>query len=179
MFEIEKPEPRILISGSIDNTLSTEIINFISGINQRYPQEEITVEIDSGGGILSDVTVLAELFRRVSNPIRTVALSSCSSGAVLLAAAGDKGRRLAWDSCEFMIHQLQVEECMSGSFVDFERTYKELKRVNDHFLSLMSEFTGQPFQKIKRDTLTNRYMSADQALRYGIIDTVIPILKQR
>ncbi len=181
MFEIEteKPEPSVFINGVIDNDISTGIVEFINNINRRYPKDEITIEIDSDGGILSDVILLAELFQRVSNPIRTIALSNCSSGAVLLAAAGDKGKRLAWDRCEFMIHQVQVEDHISGSIPDIDEGVKNIRRMNEKFLGLMSEFTGQTIRKVRNDTRRDFYMSADQALKYGIIDLVVPRVKQR
>lgn len=182
MGKLEIPMPELLlftIKGEIDEDLSLELKKSIAGVNLSAPRDEITIEIDSEGGIVDEVISLAEFFQRVTNPIRTVAQSNCFSAAVLLVAAGDKGKRLAWDTCEFMIHPIQIDTHLSGSARETSGISESIRRLNDRYLNLIAQFTGQSMKKIKRDSSTEYYMSADQALRYGIIDAVIPRLKQR
>ncbi len=151
--------------------------NIIEKINIKTPSEDITLKINSPGGLVWEVIYLAEYFRNIKNPIYTIAEARCMSGAALLVAAGDD--RSGWKNCRFMIHGIQLKFTFSGPLSKLKELTDSYDRLNTKFLSLLAEFTNQPLERILADTKADKEMNAQEALEYGLIDRIIPRIKQR
>lgn len=158
---------------------STSVLrNIIEKINVADQNEEITLKINSPGGLVWEVIYLAEYFKNIKNPLKTIAEARCASGAVLLVAAGDK--RLAWQNCQFLIHGIQLLNfTFSGPIHKLKEQAEAYEELNLRFLGMLSEFTGQPLSRIQLDTQTDTVMTSGEAKAYGIIDDIIPRVKTR
>ena len=106
-------------------------------------------------------------------PITTICLGMAMSFGALLLAAGNKGKRYALPNARVMIHQpLIYGEGLSGQVTDIAIESKELEVTKTRLIDILSKHTGQPLDRVRKDTERNYYMSADEAKAYGIIDEV-------
>ena len=172
-----REKPSFVLSGEIGASTAVEMLNWLGHWGQECPEEQLTVFIDSIGGDLNPAITIAEAFRISPNRIRTIAMGRCYSAATVIAAAGDKGERYAYPKADFMIHQVRISGELQESVSELEETTKQFKRWHEIMLGLVSEFTGKPISQIRKDVVKEKYMTADQARDYGLIDQIIPYKK--
>lgn len=166
-------KPSFMMTGYINGETYEAALNWLGYWRESNYQQRLTVYINSEGTEnLASAMAIAEGFMQSPNPLRTIVTGSCFSGAVLLAAAGNRGERHAFKSAEFMIHQVQIEGGGQLSVPDLVISTKTIESSNERFLKLLSLFTGKSVDKIKKDTRNDKYLDAYQAQRYGIIDHV-------
>lgn len=157
--------------GVIDDQAAEAVIAQIQYLDDNGA-EEITLQINSPGGSVSAGLAIYDTLNFVNARIVTVGLGMCASMGAFLLSAGSKGYRRATENCEILIHQPLGGA--SGQASDVIIAADHIRRTRDRLNRLLSENTGKPIETIARDTDRDNIMTANEALAYGLIDTVIP-----
>ena len=163
---------RIVFLGSeVMDDAANIIIAQMLFLESEDPEKDITLYINSPGGVISAGLAIYDTMQHVKCPVATVCVGQAASMAAVLLAAGTKGRRLALPNSRVMIHQPMGGA--RGQATDIEIQAKEILRMRDLLEGILAEHTGQTKEKIGRDTDRDFVLSATEAMEYGIIDEVI------
>lgn len=162
----------ILLSSEItqyDASTIAGLILVLSGESNK----EITLMLNSPGGAIEGFLAIYDVMQLVEAPIKTIVLGDASSAAAMLLAAGSKGLRFATQNAYIMIHEIQLSGGSEGSTTEVEKEMKACKKMNKRILEILAQHVGKPYRRIQRDCKNNKYMTADEALKYGIVDKII------
>jgi ATP-dependent Clp protease protease subunit len=163
---------RIVFLGTpINDQIANLIVAQLLYLAGEDPEREIRLYINSPGGIIYHGLAIYDAIQQVSAPVSTYAIGVTASMATMLLAAGTAGRRYALPHAT--IHMHPAGGGAQGYTPDVEIQYKELQRMQRLLHELLSKHTGQPVEKIADDFDRDRYMSAEEAVEYGIIDEVL------
>jgi len=163
---------RIIFLGSaIDDHVANLVVAQLLFLEAENPDKDIQLYINSPGGLVTAGLAIYDTMQYVKCDVATICIGQAASMAAVLLAAGAKGKRFALPNSRIMIHQpLGGAE---GTAKDVEILTKELLRIKHLINEILSKHTGQPIEKIERDTDRDFFMSAQEAKEYGIIDRVI------
>ena len=165
---------RIVFLGSpINDEVANLIVALLLYLAGEDPEREIRLYINSPGGIIYHGLAIYDAIQQVSAPVSTYAIGVTASMATMLLAAGTTGRRYALPHAT--IHMHPAGGGAQGYTPDVEIQYKELQRMQQLLHALLSKHTGQSVEKIADDFDRDRYMSAEEAVEYGIIDEVLKL----
>jgi len=163
---------RIVFLGTeVDDTVANMIVAQFLFLESEDPDKEITLYINSPGGVITAGLAIYDTMQYVRCPVATVCLGQAASMAAVLLACGEKGRRRALPNSRVMIHQPLGG--FRGQATDIEIHAREILDLRARLNTIMENHTGQPASKIKEDTERDRYLSAADAKEYGIIDDVV------
>jgi len=167
---------RIIFLGSeVNDDAANIIIAQMLYLESEDPDKEITLYINSPGGSITAGLAIYDTMQYVRAPVSTVCLGLAASMAAWLLAAGSKGMRRALPNSRIMIHQ--PSSGTRGQASDIEIAAREILFLRKRMNEILAHHTGQTEEKIKEDTERDRFMTADQALEYGILDSVIQTRK--
>ncbi|QIV79338.1 ATP-dependent Clp endopeptidase proteolytic subunit ClpP [Fervidobacterium pennivorans subsp. shakshaketiis] len=163
---------RIIFLGSaIDDHVANLVVAQLLFLEAENPDKDIQLYINSPGGLVTAGLAIYDTMQYVKCDVATICIGQAASMAAVLLAAGAKGKRFALPNSRIMIHQpLGGAE---GTAKDVEILTKELLRIKHLINEILSKHTGQPIEKIEKDTDRDFFMSAQEAKEYGIIDRVI------
>ncbi len=168
---------RIVFLGTVINDqIANLIVAQLLYLDSEDPEKEISLYINSPGGIIYHGLGVYDAMQQVHAPISTIAVGVTASMATMLLAAGDKGRRYALPHAT--IHMHPAGGAAQGYAPDVEIQYKELQRMQNLLHKLLSKHTGQSIEKIADDFDRDKWMSAEEAVEYGIIDEVLKTPKE-
>ena len=163
---------RIIFLGTgITDEVANLIIAQMLYLESDDPDKEIILYINSPGGSVNAGLALYDTMQYVRSPIATMCVGQCASMAAVLLAAGERGRRMALVNSRVMIHQPMGG--VTGQASDIEIHAKEILRLRQTLNDILVSHTGQDIEKIREDTDRDYIMTADDALKYGIIDEVM------
>ncbi|GAB6182347.1 ATP-dependent Clp endopeptidase proteolytic subunit ClpP [Thermodesulfovibrio hydrogeniphilus] len=165
----------IFIGTEINDQIANVVIAQLLFLQTEDPEKDIHIYINSPGGMVSSGLAIYDTMQYVKPDIATYCIGQASSMASILLAAGTKGKRFALPHSRVMIHQ--PIGGFYGQATDVEIHAREILKMKDILNSLLSKHTGQPIEKIQRDTERDFFMSAIEAKEYGIVDEVITSLK--
>lgn len=140
-------------------------------------KKPIKMYINSPGGSITDGLAILDTMQYIKAPVHTVIIGQAASMAAVIAAAGEKGHRLALPSARILIHQ-PWQGGGGGQQSDIEIQAKEIKRLRDFLEAKLAKATGQSIGKIHMDCERDYIMSAEEALTYGIIDKIVGVTKE-
>lgn len=160
----------VFLRGEVNEALANSIVAQLLFLEMEDPDAEISMYINSPGGSVTDGMAIFDTMRYIRPKIRTVCLGMAASMGAFLLMAGEPGMRLALPNSEVMIHQ--PSGGASGQATDVQLHAEWLLRTKDKMNRLMSEMTGQPLEKIRQDVERDYFMTAEEALSYGIIDSI-------
>ena len=142
--------------------------------SQEDHDSPINLYIHTDGGANTGLANIYDVMQMIHTPIKTILLGKCYSAGAWILAAGSKGMRFALRSSKVMIHGSQFFFPIPGhDFTNSKNYYEFVDAENNAMLKVMAKHTGQTFAKVKEDCQTERWMSAQEALEYGIIDHII------
>jgi ATP-dependent Clp protease protease subunit len=168
---------RIVFIGSpIDDHVANLVIAQLLFLEAEEPDKDIYLYINSPGGLVSSGLAIYDTMQYIRPDIQTICIGMAASMAAVLLAAGTKGKRFALPHSRIMIHQPMGG--VQGQAVDIEIHAKEIMKLREILNEVLSKHTGQPLEKINRDTDRNFFMSPEEAKEYGIIDEVIMSRKE-
>ena len=163
---------RIVFLGTpIMDQVANVIIAQLLFLEREDPERDISLYINSPGGVISAGLAIYDTMQLVRPHVSTICVGMAASMATVLLTGGQTGKRYALPNAT--IHMHQPMGGAQGQASDIEIAAREILRMQDKIRSLLSERTGQTYDKIARDTDRDYYLPADQALRYGIIDEVL------
>lgn len=155
-----------IYSGAADN-----IIAQLLCLEAEDPEKDIQLYINSPGGDLQAALAIYDAMQYVRCPVRTICVGIAASAAALILAGGAKGKRYALPNSRIMIHQ--PWGMVGGQAVDIKIEADEIIKLRNRVNEILAHHTGQPKEKIERDTDRNFWMSAEEAKAYGLVDEVI------
>lgn len=170
-------EDRIIFLGT---PISDDIANAVMAqqlcLQSMDPERQISIYINSPGGSFTALTAIYDTMRYIKPDIQTVCLGQAASAAAVILAAGTKGKRLALPNSRILIHQPATEGGY-GQSSDLEIQAREIMRIRDLMESMLAADTGKPVSEISKDIERDKYLTAEQAMEYGLIDDILTSLK--
>jgi len=164
---------RIIFLGTpINDDVSNIIIAQLLFLEADNPERDIHLYINSPGGSVSAGMAIYDTMQWLKSPVNTICMGLAASMGAFLLAAGRKGRRSALPHSRIMIHQ-PSQGGGGGTASDIEIQAREILYLRSKMNDLMAKHTGRPVEQIERDTDRDRFMSADEAKDYGMVDNVI------
>lgn len=161
----------IFLGGPITDQVANSIIAQMLFLASKDPEKEIQFYINSPGGVVTAGLAIYDTMQYIKCPVSTVCVGMAASMAATLLAAGTKGRRFALPNAEIMLHQ--VMGGVTGEAIEIEITARQIIKIKNKINQILAKHTGQPLEKIEKDTDRDFYLSAQEAKEYGIIDEVI------
>lgn len=161
----------VFLIGEISYQRAAEVIMKMLYLDNTKRDSEISLYINSPGGSVDDTMAIYDTMRFVSSPIATFCIGRAQSGAAIILAAGTKGKRHALPHAKVMLHQPWGG--VSGQAADIKIQAEEILKAKKMINELLSKHTGQPVEKIAAETERDRYMTAEEAHEYGLIDEVL------
>jgi ATP-dependent Clp protease protease subunit len=163
---------RIIFLGTpINDDVANIIIAQLLFLDADNPERDINIYINSPGGSVSAGMAIYDTMQFLNSPIRTICMGMAASMGAFLLAAGHAGKRMALPHARIMIHQ--PSGGAQGTAADIEIQAREILYLRAKMNELMAKHTGRPVEQIERDIDRDRFMSAEEAKEYGIIDAVI------
>jgi len=161
----------IFLAGPVIDVVANSIIAQMLFLASQDQNKEIKLYINSPGGSVTAGMAIYDTMQYVKPDISTVCVGLAGSMAATLLAAGAKGKRFALPNSEILLHQ--VAGGVTGEAIEIEITAKQILKIKEKLNKILANLTGQPFDKIEKDTDRDFYLSSEEAKEYGIIDEVI------
>ena len=163
---------RIIFLGTpISDPMANVIIAQMLYLEREDPDKGISVYINSPGGVISSGLAIYDTMKLVNCEISTICLGMAASMATVLLSGGDKGKRYCLPNST--VHMHQAMGGAQGQATDIEIAAREILRLQDTLRTILSDNTGQDYDRIARDSDRDFYMTADQAVEYGLVDEVL------
>jgi len=162
----------IFLGGPIVDPIDNPVIAQLLFLASRDSNKDIQLYINSPGGVLTSALAIYDTMQYIKCPISTVCIGSAASGAAVLLASGTKGKRFSLPNAQILLHQVAVSG-VSGEAVEVEIAAKQIIKLKDKVNRILARHTGQPLERIEKDTDRDFYLSAEEAKEYGLIDEVI------
>ena len=162
----------IFLGTPIDDTIANLVCAQLIHLESENADKDINIYINSPGGDITALFAIYDTMQFIRNDIATICLGQAASAAAVLLAAGTKGKRLALPHARILLHQPYGQTGYAQA-TDLEIVAKEILRMRDLMDEIVARHTGQPIERVHKDTERDFVMSADEAKEYGIIDDVI------
>ncbi len=162
----------VLIFNDINDDLACTVIAQLLYLQALDPAKEITIYINSYGGSVSAGLAIYDTIKMLSCDVKTICGGMAASMGAVLLAAGTRGKRFALENSQVMIHQ--VLGGVEGQATDMEIEAAQILRIRERINGLLAKDTGTDIEIISHDTLRNKWLFADEAVRYGLVDFIIP-----
>ncbi|KHO28877.1 MULTISPECIES: ATP-dependent Clp protease proteolytic subunit [Corynebacterium] len=170
-------EERIIFLGTqVDDTSANDIMAQLLVLESQDPDRDITMYINSPGGSFTALMAIYDTMRYVRPDVQTVCLGQAASAAAVLLAAGAPGKRAALPNSRVLIHQPRTQGTQ-GQVSDLEIEANEIERMRRLMEETLAEHTGRTAEQIRIDTDRDKILTAQEAVEYGLIDTVFDYRK--
>ncbi len=164
---------RIIFLGTpIDDQVANVVMAQLLHLDSEDPEQDINLYINSPGGSGSAMLAIYDTMQFVNCDVATTALGMAASAGAFLLAAGEKGKRSALPNTRVLIHQAVIQG-LGGQASDVEIHAREILAQKRRVTEILAECTGQPYEKVERDTDRDYIMGAREAVEYGVIDRVV------
>ncbi len=161
----------IFLIGEINYARATEVIMKMLHLDNLKRNSEISLYINSPGGSVDDTMAIYDTMCFIGSPVATYCIGRAQSGAAIVLAAGEKGKRFALPHAKVMLHQPWGG--VTGQAADIQIQAEEILKAKKVINKILAKHTGQSVEKIQAETERDRYLTADEAKDYGLIDTVL------
>lgn len=161
----------IFLGQPMDDTIANLIIAQMLFLESENPEKDISFYINSPGGVITAGLAVYDTMQYVKNDVSTICVGQAASMAAVLMAAGAAGKRYALPNSRFLIHQ-PLAYGLQGQTTDIEIHAKDLLKVRDRINTILATHTGQPFDRIAKDTDRDYILEAEDAKKYGIVDSI-------
>lgn len=161
----------IMLNEEVNNTTASLVVAQLLYLEGQDPSKDISLYINSPGGSVTDGLAIYDTMQYIKCDVSTICMGMAASMGAFLLAAGAKGKRFALPNSDIMIHQ--PSGGAKGQATDIEIHTNHILHTKKKLNEILAANTGQPFEVIARDTERDNFMTAQQALEYGLIDKVI------
>jgi len=162
----------IFIGDAIDDHIANLVIAQLLFLEQEDPDKDIDVYINSPGGSVTSGLAMYDCMQLVKPDVSCICMGMAASAAAVLLAGGAKGKRYALPYSRIMIHQPWIGQ-IGGQASDIDIHARQILKTRETLNKILADHTGQPLDRVQRDTERDYYMSAQEAVDYGLIDQVI------
>src|SRR5680860_283754 len=160
----------IFLGDAIEDNVANLIIAQLLILESEDPEKDIQLYINSPGGVVTSGMAIYDTMQYLRAPVSTICIGQAASMGAVLLAAGATGKRYALPNARVMIHQ--GSGGFRGNTPDVEIQMREMMHLTDRLMHILAEHTGQDFGTVKRDSERDKFMSAEEAKAYGLIDEV-------
>ncbi len=161
----------IMLSGEVNDAVASTIVAQLLFLEAEDPEKDIYLYINSPGGVITSGMSIFDTMNYIKPDICTICIGQAASMGAFLLSSGTKGKRYSLPHSRIMIHQPLGGA--QGQATDIAIQAKEILRIKELLNHLLSEQTGQDIKTVEKDTERDNFMSAEEALQYGLIDKVI------
>lgn len=166
-------ERKVFLWGEVSDKSARDVTEKLLYLETKGPGKEITFYVNTPGGSITAGMAIYDTMKLVSSPIKVVVTGMAASMGSILLCGADKGKRLLYPHSRVLIHQPLISGQMIAVAVDIHIQAKEMERLRDELNLILSESSGQPLEKIQKDTDRDFYMTADEAIAYGLADGIV------
>ena len=164
----------IFLAEDVNPTTASLVVAQLLFLESEDPDKEIYLYINSPGGSITDGMAIVDTMNYIKCPVCTICVGMAASMGAVLLTSGQKGKRYALPNAEILIHQPLIGGGgLSGQTTEIKIHADHMVRTREKLNKLLSERTGQDIATIERDTERDNYMTAEQALQYGLIDEIL------
>ena len=167
----------IFLSEDVNHVTASLVIAQMLFLESEDPDKEISFYINSPGGSITDGMAIVDTMNYIKCPVSTICIGLAASMGSVLLASGAKGKRYATPNSEILIHQPLISGGLSGQTTEIKIHADHMVKTREKLNKLLSEKTGQSLEQIEKDTERDHYMTAEEALNYGLIDEIIDVRK--
>lgn len=161
----------VMLNEEVNNASAGVIVAQLLYLEGQDPEKDIALYINSPGGVITDGMAIYDTMQYIKCDVSTICVGMAASMGAFLLAAGAKGKRFALPNSEIMIHQ--PSGGAQGQATDISIHANHILRTKKKLNQILSERTGQPLEVVERDTERDNFMTAQEALEYGLVDKVI------
>ncbi len=171
IYSLLLKERIVFLGTGINDQVANLIVAQLLYLAREDPDKDISLYINSPGGVITAGFAIMDTMDHIPCEVSTICVGLCASMGTVLLTAGAKGKRFALPNST--IHMHQPLSGVQGQASDIEIHAREILRLQDKIRQIISERSGQPYDKVARDTDRDYYLTADQAVEYGLIDNVL------
>ncbi|OGZ62703.1 MAG: ATP-dependent Clp protease proteolytic subunit [Candidatus Staskawiczbacteria bacterium RIFCSPLOWO2_01_FULL_37_25b] len=165
----------IFLAGTVTDLNANVVIAQMLYLASKDPKRDIKLYINSPGGSVTAGLAIYDTMQYLKCSVSTICIGLTASMAAVILASGTKGKRFSLPNAEILLHQ--VAGGMQGQAADIEITAKQIVKMKEKLNNILSKHTGQPIDKVEKDTDRDFYLTAEEAKKYGLIDEVIGTTK--
>lgn len=162
----------IMLSDEVNDATASLVVAQLLYLEGQDPDKDISLYINSPGGSISAGMAIHDTMQYIKCDVSTICIGMAASMGAFLLASGTKGKRFALPNSEIMIHQ-PLMGGLQGQATDIKIHADHIVRTKERLNRMLSEYTGQPLEKVCQDTERDNFMTAQQAAEYGLIDAVM------
>jgi ATP-dependent Clp protease, protease subunit len=163
----------VFLGRPIDSEVANLIVAQLIHLESEDPDKDISVYINSPGGEMSSMMAMYDTMQHIKPEVSTICIGMAASAAALILAAGERGKRYVLPHARVLIHQPHLTGGLEGQASDIEIHAREIVRQKEEMNHILAGHTGQEFETVVRDTDRDRWLTAEQAVEYGIVDSVM------
>jgi ATP-dependent Clp protease protease subunit len=161
----------IMLSGEVNDAVASSIVAQLLFLEAQDPEKDIYFYINSPGGVITSGLSMFDTMNYIKPDIVTICIGQAASMGAFLLASGTKGKRYALPHARIMIHQ--PSGGAQGQSTDIQIQAKEIQRLKDTLNEILADKTGKKTKQVEKDTERDNFMSADEAIEYGLIDKIL------
>ncbi|MBR3760865.1 MAG: ATP-dependent Clp endopeptidase proteolytic subunit ClpP [Ruminococcus sp.] len=163
----------IMLSDQVNDATASLVVAQLLYLESQDPEKDISLYINSPGGSITSGMAIYDTMQYIKCDVSTICIGMAASMGAFLLAAGAKGKRFALPNSEIMIHQPLISGGLSGQCTDIKIHSDHLVRIRQRMNEMLAANTGKSLEQVQIDTERDNYMTAQEAMEYGIIDKVI------
>lgn len=164
---------KIYLWGAVEDRSARQIVDRLLYLEAEEPGKDITLYINSPGGVITSGMAIADTMNMISSDVSTVCMGLAASMGALLLCMGTKGKRFAWPHSRIMIHQPLISGQIVAPALDLKIHAEEIKKTRNELNAIIAAASGKSIEDVEKDTDRDNYMTAEEAVRYGLIDAVV------
>ena len=168
----------IFLAEDVNSTSASLVIAQMLFLESEDPDRDINFYINSPGGSITDGMAIVDTMNYIKCPVTTICIGLAASMGSVLLASGTKGKRYATPNSEILIHQPLISGGLSGQTTEIKIHADHMVRTREKLNKLLADRTGQTIEQIEKDTERDHYMTAQEALKYGLIDGILDSRKK-
>jgi len=161
----------IFLGGPINDHVANSVIAQLLFLEKEDPKKDIYIYVNSPGGSVTSTLAMVDTMNHIKPDVATVCVGIAASGGAIMLAAGKKGKRFCLPNSEVMIHQPWGG--VEGQATDIEIKAKHIIKTRERLNKMLAEFTGQKVSKVELDAERDFFMTAEEAMKYGIVDEIM------
>lgn len=166
-------ERKVFLWGQVDEISSKSVVEKLLYLETTDSGKDITFYIDTPGGSITSGMAIYDTIKLIKSPVKVVVMGMAASMGSILLSAPKKGNRYLYPHSRVLIHQPLITGRMVAPAVDINIQAKEMERLRDELNQILSNASGQPLEKIQQDTDRDFYLTAQEAIDYGLADKIV------
>lgn len=161
----------VFVGTQLDDQVANLVVAQLLFLQAEDPDKEVSIYINSPGGSVTAGLAIYDTMQHIKSPVSTICVGLAASMAAVLLAGGTKGRRYCLPNAKTLIHQPLGG--VQGQATEVQIAAREILRTKEHINKILAKHTGQPLEKIERDTDRDFWMSAEESKTYGLVDDIL------